>query len=127
MASNRIILRRTVVGVAVILVGIVLVDALELFDDKSWTKISHGNHSHFVPHALADGVSLSDCPQRAPAANEVLSGQCQLLALTDVDGTIRYIPSTRNPAIPDERFPSRPPGPGVIIGPNGELASADAH
>jgi hypothetical protein len=112
---------------AIVIVSIALIDALDLFSNKNWSEIPHGNHSHFVPNHRDEGVSASDCPQRPPAENEMLSGQCQLIELVDVNGTTHYLPADRNPNVPPDRFPTRPPGPGVIITPTGELASADAH
>lgn len=127
VSSNRTNLRRIVFGVAVVFAVIVLVDALDLFDSKSWTEISHGNHSHFIPYDKDEDVSVSSCPQHPPADNEMLSSQCQLLTLVQVGETTRYIPNDRNPNVPDDQFPTRPPGSGVIITPNGELAAAGAH
>jgi len=120
-------------AVAAVFVAIVIFDSLDLFDDKTWSEISHASHSHFVPFdndrgiLLDEDVSVSDCPQRPPADNELLSSQCQLLTIVTIDETTYYIPNDRNPNVPDERFPVRPPGPGVVITPNGQLASANAH
>ena len=127
VTSTRRNLRRIVYGVAIVFATIVLVDALDLFDDKTWTEISHGNHSHFIPYDKDDDVSVSNCPQHPPAANELISSQCQLLTLVIVGDVTYYVPNDRNPNVPDDQFPTRPPGSGVIITPNGELAAAGAH
>jgi hypothetical protein len=112
---------------AVVFVAVVLIDALDLFSDQDWGEIPHGNHSHYVPLKRDEGVSASDCPQRPPGENEMLSGQCQMIELVDVDGTTYYLPEGRNPNVPPDRFPTRPPGPGVVITATGELAAADSH
>ncbi len=119
--------------VAAVFVGIVVFDSLNLFDDKNWSEISHASHSHFVPFdndkgiLLDEDVSISGCPQRPPTENEFLSTQCQLLTMVTVGQKTYYIPNDRNSDVPDDQFPVRPPGSGVIITPNGRLASADAH
>ena len=119
--------------VAAVFVGIVVVDSLDLFGNKTWSEINHASHSHFVPFdedkgiILDEGVSISNCPQRPPTENEFLSTQCQLLTMVTVGEKTYYIPNNRNPNVPDDQFPFRPPGSGVIITANGQLASADAH
>jgi hypothetical protein len=118
---------RFLYAAAAVFVFIVVLDALDVFDDKTWTEISHGSHSHFIPYDKDEAVSVSDCPQRAPSETELLSSQCQILTLVTVEETVHYIPADRNTNVPDDRFPTRPPGSGVIITPNGELAAADAH
>jgi hypothetical protein len=127
VSSSRTKLRRVIYTVGAIFVGVVIVDALDLFDDKTWSEISHGNHSHFVPYDKDEDVSVSNCPQSAPADNEIISPQCQVLRLVLVDDVTYYVPNNRNPNVPDDRFPSRPPASGVIITPNGELAMAGDH
>ncbi|MGA7303938.1 MAG: hypothetical protein WBW88_03650 [Rhodothermales bacterium] len=112
---------------AVIFVAVVLSDALDLFTNKDWSEIPHGNHSHFVPNHRDEGVSASDCPQRPPGKNEMLSSQCQMIQLVVIDGTTHYVPTDHNPNVPPDRFPTRPPGSGVIITPDGELAAAGSH
>lgn len=113
--------------IAVVFVVVALVDALDLFSSKNWGEIPHGNHSHYVPNDRDDNVSVSNCPQRPPGDNEMLSSQCQLIQLVPIDGTTHYVPVDRNPNVPPDRFPTRPPGPGVIITATGELAAADDH
>jgi hypothetical protein len=124
---NRDKLRKVLLTIAAIGAIIVIVDALDLFDDKYWSEISHGNHSHFVPYNKDEGVSVSNCPQHPPAANELITSQCQILELVSVEGTTHYVPTNRNPNVPLDRFPTRPPGSGVVVTANGELAAADAH
>ncbi|HUF07927.1 MAG TPA: hypothetical protein VMO47_01315 [Rhodothermales bacterium] len=116
--------RRILYVVAAVFAAIVLVDALDLFSNKNWSEIPHGNHSHYSPHNRDENVSVSDCPQRPPGENEMLSSQCQLIQLVKVDGTTHYAPVDRNQNVPIARFPTRPPGPGVIITATGELAAA---
>jgi hypothetical protein len=113
--------------IAVVVVAVSLIDALDLFSNKAWSEIPHGSHSHYIPNNKDENVSIGDCPQRPPAENEMLSSQCQLIQLVDIDGTIHYVPIERNPNVPPDRFPTRPPGPGVIITPTGELAAAGDH
>ena len=127
MSSRRSRVRWIMGGVAALFVGGVMVDALDLFDDKTWTEISHGNHSHFISYDKDKNVSVSDCPQRPPAAGEILSSQCQLITLVTLGDVTHYIPIDRRSDVPDDRFPVRPPGPGVVITPTGELAAADTH
>lgn len=111
--------------IAIAFVSVVLVDALDLLSDQTWSEVPHGNHSHFVPNDRDDGVSISDCPQRPPSSQEILSSQCQLIQVVSDGSETRYVPVDRNPNVPVERFPTRPPGPGVVITPTGELAQAD--
>ena len=119
--------------VAAIFVGIVVVDSVDLFESKTWTEINHASHNHYVPFdddkgmILDEGVSISNCPQRPPTESEFLSTQCQLLTMVTVGEQTHYIPDDRNPNVTDDKFPVGPPGPGVIITPGGQLASADAH
>ena len=127
MTSQRSKIRKILFTVAGIAALVVVIDALDLFDDKTWSEISHGNHSHFVPYDKDEGVSVSNCPQQAPAVNEILTSQCQMLELVESDGVTHYVPSNRNPNVPVSRFPTRPPGSGVVVTANGELAAADAH
>lgn len=110
-------------ALAIVFVAVVLIDALDLFSNKNWSEIPHGNHSHFVPNHRDEGVTASDCPQRPPAKDEMLSSQCQLIQLISIDGTTHYVPVDHDPAVPPDRFPTRPPGPGVRISPTGELGS----
>ena len=119
--------KRILYIVAAVFAAIVLVDALDLFSNKNWSEIPHGNHSHYSPHNRDENVSVSDCPQRPPGENEMLSSQCQLIQLVNVDGTTHYVPVDRNQNVPLDRFPTRPPGPGVIITAIGELAAAGDH
>jgi hypothetical protein len=125
--SSRKRLRKIIYAVGAVFAVIVLIDALDLFVDKNWGEIPHGNHSHFVSYDKDEGVSVSNCPQRPPAADEMISRQCQMLKMVKVDNVTHYVPTDRNPNVPTERFPTRPPGSGVIITPNGELASGDDH
>ena len=97
MSSRRTKARWIIGGVAALLVCVVIVDALDLLDDKTWTEISHGNHSHFVPYDKDADVSVSDCPQQPPGADELLSSQCQMLSIVVVGETSHYIPADRNP------------------------------
>ena len=119
--------------VAAIFVGIVVVDSLDLFGNKTWAEINHASHNHYVPFdedkgmTLDEGVSISNCPQSPPAENQMLSFQCQLLTLVAVGDATHYIPNNRNPNVPDDQFPVRPPASGVVITANGQLASAGAH
>ena len=125
--TQRRQLRLFLAAFAALFVAIVLIDALDLFSDKDWSEIPHGSHSHFVSNNRDEGVSASDCPQRPPADNEILSQQCQLIELVEVDGQTHYVPVDRNPNTPVSRFPTQPPGSGVVITPTGQLAAADAH
>lgn len=127
--SNRARLRRWVIGLALVLVGVVLIDALGVFDDTPFVKISHGNHSHYMPKERADGITAGNCPTRPPLAEEYLSPQCQIIRRVAQEGTTYHVPDGADPNVSISRFPTQPPTMFERIGPQGQvvLAGEDDH
>ncbi len=124
--SNRTKLRRWVIGIALVLVAFVMVDAFGVFDNTPYVKISHGNHSHYMPKVRADGITAGNCPTRPPLGEEYLSPQCQIIRRVDLNGTTHHVPDGADPNVSVSQFPTREPSMFERIGPQGQLVIADA-
>ena len=61
--------KRLAVGLVVaVLGGILLLDALHVFDDAEYHVVPHGSHSHYVPRDSDPAVPLENFPDLpAPA------------------------------------------------------------
>ena len=80
-----------------------------------------------LPVSAADGIAAGDCPQRAPAADEYITPQCQMVRKVNVEGVVHYVPEGHNPNLQVQQFPTRPPGPEEQITPNGQIVIAEGH
>jgi hypothetical protein len=116
-------LRRMGILLGLIALGFVMVDALGVFDSKSYDVITHGNHSHYTAKDRAKGVDAGTCPQYPPGPNQFISPQCQMVSRVTSGEVTYYIPEERNPNVPDQRFPTRAPELYERITPEGQVVS----
>ena len=69
------------VGVVLILAGLAMADALGYFNPKPYTAVSHGSHSHYVPHDRNPDVSIDKFPQEEPGPNEKITPEGQIVPI----------------------------------------------
>ena len=69
------------VGVVLVLAGLAMADALGYFNPKSYTAVSHGSHSHYVPHDRNPDVSIDKFPQEEPGPNEKITPEGQIVPI----------------------------------------------
>jgi hypothetical protein len=63
--------KRLAVGLVVaVLGGILLLDALHVFDDAEYHVVPHGSHSHYVPRDRDPTVPLENFPTSPPRPGE---------------------------------------------------------
>jgi hypothetical protein len=67
------------IGVVIVLAGLALADALGYFNPKPYTAVSHGSHSHYVPHDRDPNVPINDFPQEEPAPGEKITPTGQIV------------------------------------------------
>lgn len=60
-------------AVIVLFFGLVIADALGLFDTKPYTAVPHGNHVHYVPDDRDPNVPANEFPTREPEEGEMIS------------------------------------------------------
>lgn len=65
--------------VVVVLAGFALADSLGYFNDKPYTAVSHGSHSHYVPHDRDSGVSIDKFPMEEPGPQEKITPTGQVV------------------------------------------------
>lgn len=65
--------------VVIVLAGFALADALGYFNQKSYTAVSHGSHSHYVPHDRDPDVPIDQFPQIEPAPGEMITPTGQIV------------------------------------------------
>jgi len=116
-----------VIGLASLLVGWLLLDAMGVFDETEYTAIPHGSHDHYVPNELDEGVGADNCPTRAPEVDEFISLQCQMIKVVENQGQTYYMPDTIQSGIPYSQLPRRAPASGEIINPVGQLIKAETQ
>lgn len=61
--------RWMIVVLVVLFVGVMMADALGVFNDQPYTAVPHGSHNHYVPNECEDIVA-SDFPTVEPAPGE---------------------------------------------------------
>lgn len=59
--------------------GFALSDALGFFNEKPYTRVSHGSHNHYVPHDRDSDVSIDKFPQEEPRSNETITPTGQIV------------------------------------------------
>lgn len=69
------------IGVVLVLAGIALADALGYFNPKPYTAVSHGSHSHYVPHDRNPDVSIDKFPQEEPSPGEKITPEGQIVPI----------------------------------------------
>lgn len=63
--------KRLAIGLVVaVLGGILLLDAMHVFDDAEYIVVPHGSHSHYVPRDRDPDVPLENFPTSPPRPNE---------------------------------------------------------
>lgn len=67
------------IAVVIALAGLALADALGYFNPKSYTAVSHGSHSHYVPDDRDPNVPINDFPQEEPGPGEKISPTGQIV------------------------------------------------
>lgn len=82
---RRKTLRLLFVTLVVILAGFVIADSLGFFDTKPYREVSHGSHSHYVPHDRDPNVSVSDFPTQPPRKGEEITPTGQIVPVTEGD------------------------------------------
>lgn len=69
MVHNRMKRRkqRILISIAIfLLLSLALASSLGFFDEKAYTAVPHGNHTHYVPKDRNPDVPLHNFPQQAP-------------------------------------------------------------
>ncbi|GEM_PF-1928421 len=67
------------IAIVIVLAGLALADSLGYFNSKSYTAVSHGSHSHYVPHDRDPNVPINDFPQKKPAPGEKITPTGQIV------------------------------------------------
>ncbi len=67
------------IAVVIVLAGLAMADALGYFNPKPYTAVSHGSHSHYVPHDRDPNVPISDFPQEEPGPGEKIAPNGQIV------------------------------------------------
>lgn len=67
------------IAVALVVAGLALADSLGFFNEKPYTKVSHGAHYHYVPHDRDSNVSIDKFPQEEPRSNEIITPTGQIV------------------------------------------------
>jgi hypothetical protein len=65
--------------VVVVLAGFALADSLGYFNEKPYTTVSHGSHSHYVPQDRDPDVSIDKFPMEEPAPGEKITPTGQVV------------------------------------------------
>ncbi|TYP93779.1 hypothetical protein LX73_1490 [Fodinibius salinus] len=77
--NSKNIFKYVFITVVIILAGLALADALGYFNQKSYTAVSHGSHSHYVPHDRDPDVPINKFPQTEPAKGQKISPTGQIV------------------------------------------------
>lgn len=67
------------IAIVIALAALALADALGYFNTKSYTAVSHGSHSHYVPHDRDPDVPINNFPQTEPAPGEKITPTGQVV------------------------------------------------
>ncbi|WP_212747618.1 hypothetical protein [Fodinibius saliphilus] len=77
--TSKNILKYIFIAAVIVLAGFALADALGYFNQKSYTKVSHGSHSHYVPHDRNPDVAINKFPREEPAPGEKITPTGQVV------------------------------------------------
>ena len=79
--TSKNTLKYIFIAIVIILAGLALADALGYFNPKPYTKVSHGSHSHYVPHDRDPDVPINNFPQTEPAPGEAITPTGQIVPI----------------------------------------------
>ncbi len=65
--------------VVALFLGLVLIDTLGVFDNKSYYEIPHGNHTHYMPKDCDPPVPVDRAPTHPPGPNEHITCSGQIV------------------------------------------------
>lgn len=77
--TSKNTLKYIFIAIVIALAGLALADALGYFNTKSYSAVSHGSHSHYVPHDRDPNVPLDDFPQEEPGPGEKITPTGQIV------------------------------------------------
>lgn len=77
--SSKNIYKYIFIVLVFVLAGFALADALGYFSNKSYTAVSHGSHSHYVPNDRDPDVAINKFPQEKPAPGEKITPTGQIV------------------------------------------------
>lgn len=63
--------------------GVILADALGVFDDSPYLEIPHGNHTHYVPKDCGADVDAGTFPTQRPGPGERISCDGRIVQATE--------------------------------------------
>ena len=69
-AQKRKRLRLFLIIGALFFFGVVMTDALDVFRDKDYYEVPHGNHTHYVPYDREENMPLDNFPTTPPRADQ---------------------------------------------------------
>ncbi len=121
VSPQRKRLRLIVGAIALVFFGILMMDAMGVFNKDSYTGVPHGGHAHYLPDNRDDGVDAGQCPTRAPGSDELISPQCQMIRMVRQGDVTYYVPDNADQGVPIQRFPTQEPGSGEFITPSGQV------
>lgn len=75
--------RRIVLVLAALFLGLLLVDALGVFDDSPYMEVPHGNHIHYVPRDRNPDVPIGSFPTAPPGPCERITPEGRLVDIPD--------------------------------------------
>jgi hypothetical protein len=79
--TSKNTLKYVFIAVVVVLASLALADALGYFNPKPYTAVSHGSHSHYVPHDRDPDVSIDKFPQEEPGPREKITPTGQIVPI----------------------------------------------
>lgn len=71
--TSKNTLKYIFIAIVIVLAGLALADALGYFNPKSYSAVSHGSHSHYVPNDRDPNVPINEFPQEEPAPGEKIT------------------------------------------------------
>jgi len=77
--TSKNTLKYIFIVVVIVLAGLALADALGYFNPKPYTAVSHGSHSHYVPHDRDPNVPINNFPQTEPGPGEKITPTGQIV------------------------------------------------
>jgi hypothetical protein len=71
--TSKNTLKYIFIAIVIVLASLALADALGYFNPKSYSAVSHGSHSHYVPNDRDPNVPINEFPQEEPAPGEKIT------------------------------------------------------